>query len=87
MVSELSKEYFRQKIDELRQAILCQTQDQQQQTRPVCVTVDESCIRAYAIVSVTAEGTTIIRVETVTGEEIVEPSFTNCGCECIDVIP
>lgn len=93
MPSEISKEYFRQKFDELKQAVNCvataisaETTASAIETRPICIEQGEGegCVRVYAIVSVTAEGTTILRVEEADGTEIETYTLTDCICDCVD---
>lgn len=69
----------------LRKAICDQTEADSIETRPVCVVQGEGCLRAYAIVQVTAEGTTTLRIEGADGIVIEDAVLTNCTCDCVDV--
>jgi hypothetical protein len=56
--------------------------------RDVCISDPinpEECINAYLILCVTADGTTVNRVELADGTLVENPVFVSCDCECSDV--
>lgn len=82
----MTKEYLRQKFGELKDAIQCLTTASTIESRSICIEQGEGCLRVNAIVSVTADGTTILRVETNEGVVIEEYTITDCEAECVDVV-
>lgn len=78
-------QFFRLQYQTLLKAICDQTEADSIETRPVCVVDGEGCLRAYAIVQVTAEGTTTLRIEGADGIVIEDAVLTNCTCDCVDV--
>lgn len=85
MANDITKEYLRQKFGELKDAIQCLTAASAVEARSICIDQGEGCLRAYAIVSVTSEGTTILRVESIDGVEIEEYTIVDCEEGCVDV--
>lgn len=71
----------------LRKAICDQISAESLEARPVCVTIEADCYRAYNIYSVTADGTTLLRTEDTEGVVIADPVFVECTDECLYILP
>lgn len=81
------RNYLNLQFQELRKAVCNSTAAEQTETRPICIEQGDdpdACVRAYAVVSVTATETTVLRVETAEGTVIDSAVPTDCTCDCTD---